>query len=277
MTIDNMDGAQARRTGTSSPLGEFLDHWNDGFTSCMISFSFFFVMEIPIWAIIILTILINMSVFCTFWEQRRTGWLRFGTIGGVEGILLIILALLLMTFLGKGALNQYQLVGSWTFMDFYLIIAFIGMPATIFQSVNRVRGHYWDLIPHFVYLGSCSLWFATGSISTGIFGFLMILGTMFFGGRLIISRVLRKSFKAMCDPILTILLLFVTIILSIFQAAPQIQTAFGVMFLFYVSIHLIWDFWNTTAKLSNYIRPTEFLAMPFARYLHKEQPETLKK
>src|SRR5262245_19201942 len=26
LTLDNLDGAHARRTGTSSPLGEFLDH-----------------------------------------------------------------------------------------------------------------------------------------------------------------------------------------------------------------------------------------------------------
>ena len=33
MLIDNIDGAQARRTGTSSPLGEFLDHWSDAFNT----------------------------------------------------------------------------------------------------------------------------------------------------------------------------------------------------------------------------------------------------
>src|SRR5215510_11649645 len=33
LCFDNMDGMHARRTGQSSPLGEFIDHWFDSFNS----------------------------------------------------------------------------------------------------------------------------------------------------------------------------------------------------------------------------------------------------
>lgn len=40
-TMDNADGKQARRTGTSSPMGELFDHGCDALNSASSSFSVF--------------------------------------------------------------------------------------------------------------------------------------------------------------------------------------------------------------------------------------------
>ena len=40
-TMDNIDGKQARRTGTSSPLGELFDHGCDALATFVIHFSYF--------------------------------------------------------------------------------------------------------------------------------------------------------------------------------------------------------------------------------------------
>ena len=46
LSLDNIDGAQARRTGTNSPLGEFLDHWLDALNLSFLYMSGVFVLQL---------------------------------------------------------------------------------------------------------------------------------------------------------------------------------------------------------------------------------------
>src|SRR5688572_26784501 len=47
LTLDNIDGAHARRTGTSSPLGEFLDHWLDALNLSFLFMGCIYTWQIP--------------------------------------------------------------------------------------------------------------------------------------------------------------------------------------------------------------------------------------
>ncbi|KAG5489018.1 hypothetical protein JIQ42_00638 [Leishmania sp. Namibia] len=88
-TLDAIDGKQARRTGTGSPLGELFDHGCDAFLTpfALLNVSLVTGM-LPVerfW----LLILSSISLFSTIWEQFSTGTFELGYINGpTEGIIL---------------------------------------------------------------------------------------------------------------------------------------------------------------------------------------------
>src|SRR6185369_1587194 len=70
LSLDNIDGAQARRTGSSSPLGEFLDHWCDAFNAGFLVLGFCLAMNVPAWQTLLVLGLAGVAYFATMWEQR---------------------------------------------------------------------------------------------------------------------------------------------------------------------------------------------------------------
>ncbi|CAH7670949.1 CDP-alcohol phosphatidyltransferase-domain-containing protein [Phakopsora pachyrhizi] len=101
-TLDNVDGKQARRTGTSSPLGELFDHGIDslncvlgGLIQCSAigtghTFYAVFIIVVACW-----------PMYLSTWEEYHTGVLFLGYINGpTEGILIAIAILLNSSFNG---------------------------------------------------------------------------------------------------------------------------------------------------------------------------------
>lgn len=87
---DVLDGMQASRTGTGSPLGEFCDHFLDAFATGLIcgAFLLFYRVDGPY--------LCCGMIFCaylvhaaTIYEQFKTGWLRLDAFGSMEALLLV--------------------------------------------------------------------------------------------------------------------------------------------------------------------------------------------
>ena len=89
---DCTDGKQARRTGTGSPLGEFLDHYLDTYVSGMLfgvlCFSFHIENPILIFLGFFSFYLVQAS---TFWERYKTGLMYFGKLSSTESILAIVI------------------------------------------------------------------------------------------------------------------------------------------------------------------------------------------
>lgn len=93
-TADNMDGTQARKTGTSSPLGEMVDHCFDALNTTITAVTTAAVMRLgvtPHTGFIILTGIVPF--YCSTWEEYHTGTLYLGYLNGpVEGILTVVFA-----------------------------------------------------------------------------------------------------------------------------------------------------------------------------------------
>ncbi|GAA6044094.1 hypothetical protein JCM8097_008431 [Rhodosporidiobolus ruineniae] len=103
-TMDNIDGKQARRTGTGSPMGEMFDHGCDTLNcplSGIIQAAAFGLGHSPY---ALLCVLIPCwSMYLSTWEEYHTGTLYLGYINGpVEGILLGVMILVVSTIKGPG-------------------------------------------------------------------------------------------------------------------------------------------------------------------------------
>ncbi|CAH7666163.1 CDP-alcohol phosphatidyltransferase-domain-containing protein [Phakopsora pachyrhizi] len=111
-SLDAIDGKQARRTGTSGPLGELFDHGCDALNTTLgcilasaslnLGFS---------WWTVASQVSSLASFYLTTWEEYHTGTLYLSSFSGpVEGILLVIAvfsitSLLGPTFWDQGILN----------------------------------------------------------------------------------------------------------------------------------------------------------------------------
>ena len=90
ITGDLMDGRQARRTKTCSPLGEFLDHFLDIFVNGMLLAMLLTVFEVtrPGTAIVFF-IISYLTHAASYYEQYRTHILFFEKIGSFEALFML--------------------------------------------------------------------------------------------------------------------------------------------------------------------------------------------
>lgn len=73
-TLDGIDGKQARRTGTSGPLGELFDHGLDSYSSLFIMiyiFSLFGTQNFPVMRMQIMTFYVYSNFYVSFLQQNK--------------------------------------------------------------------------------------------------------------------------------------------------------------------------------------------------------------
>lgn len=103
LTLDNVDGAHARRTGQSSSRGELLDHGLDGLTSTSVLVSTGLLLHLDALWMGALCALGALTFAATFWEQSRTGVLTLPAVGPTEGVSALVVVELLVSVLGDPA------------------------------------------------------------------------------------------------------------------------------------------------------------------------------
>jgi phosphatidylglycerophosphate synthase len=102
-TLDALDGIQARKTGASGPLGEFVDHWFDSINAFMIPLGLALAFpSIPGAAAALVILLCGMADWTNVRAILKRGVLEFGPISSEEALTLTYLFLLLIWFLGYG-------------------------------------------------------------------------------------------------------------------------------------------------------------------------------
>ncbi|KAM9981726.1 hypothetical protein ACTFIY_004050 [Dictyostelium cf. discoideum] len=111
-TMDNLDGKQARRTGSSSPLGQLFDHGCDSIVCTLQSLIVASVANYGVGYISLIQLFTTalLPFWMATWEEYHTGVLHLGPINGPdEGIIIIVCALLCTAIFG----NAF-----WTFKPF---------------------------------------------------------------------------------------------------------------------------------------------------------------
>jgi len=102
--LDAIDGKQARRTGSSSPLGELFDHGCDAVSTVFVSIATCCAMGLgldpPSFYFICFTGF--FLFYCAHWQTYVSGTLRFGRIDVTEGQLVCIGVFILTSMVGLG-------------------------------------------------------------------------------------------------------------------------------------------------------------------------------
>lgn len=144
LTLDNIDGAHARRTGQCSALGELLDHGLDGVTATATLVTTGFLLHAEGVKLVMICALGGVAFATVFWEQFRTGILRLPRISPTEGLTLIAIWELLAALFGdpkwlRGPVSTIALAG-------FIIVHVLA----ILTPIKRV-GRGAELVPLFVF------------------------------------------------------------------------------------------------------------------------------
>ena len=111
LTLDNLDGAQARRIGRSTRLGEFLDHWLDTLNNGFVVLGACFAAGLPPRLTLVVLSAASLAFYAVQWELRQTGVFRMGRLADVEGNTTVALLYLALAALGPDCFQARPIAG----------------------------------------------------------------------------------------------------------------------------------------------------------------------
>lgn len=155
LTLDNIDGAHARRTGQCSPLGEFLDHGLDGLGSGSILIVTGLVLSLDGTMMALVCTLGALGFASMFWEQFRTGILVIPKVSSTEGITLLVIYQLLVTIFGQPDWLRFSLdhITAGTIIIGLVVIAYAFATVPPFVRAAKAGFIPYDMAPFFVLAG----------------------------------------------------------------------------------------------------------------------------
>jgi len=204
-TMDALDGKQARRTQSSSGLGELFDHGCDAIITFFVVQTFLSCIQIGINELSLFSTLAIMFAFYTAqYEQYHTGVMSFGVIGVVETHFVMIIGHLISALYGPTfwvqSISITKLI-TLQYNEIVIIGMFIGSLSMFSQNIISVFkrcdkdtavSSLKDLIPVVVLITFCWIWntntgilYKSPHLFMSIFGYLMA----FISGRLILARI----------------------------------------------------------------------------------------
>ena len=103
-TLDATDGKQARRTQSSSPLGELFDHGCDSISQVFVTLNVCYAMQLGQERnLAFMTAVVSLILFyCAHWSTYCTGQLRFSRFDVTEAQMMVIGMLLATATFGPG-------------------------------------------------------------------------------------------------------------------------------------------------------------------------------
>lgn len=188
LTLDNLDGAQARRTGTSSPLGEFLDHWLDAGNCGLVVLGVCTAADAPPLLTLVALAASSLGFFGAHWSHARTGTLRLDRLADIEGLTAAVGVYLLLASFGAGALTV-PLFGPLTgAVALGLLVAGQGLSSAAVAFV-RAREGRGDWAPLGVVCAGAVGAGASGASGYGAAAALLVAGNLACSGETVVRRL----------------------------------------------------------------------------------------
>ncbi len=249
---DILDGMQAKQTRTSSPLGQFLDHYLDIYNSAICLAGFYVLVELNRPDILYLALWISYLAFAaTMVEEKERGELYFGPIGSFEGLMIILfffiswlvppIQTLWKTPLWQGVPAYWLVIG----------IAFIGFAATVFDAIRRIGASPWQ----FTLFGLASFLLTLALIQSEIslvWGwFLLAFFSGDYIGRVMDSHLLEKNHPSPDIPMTVAIILMLCG--SFFHLFAQDMSINLIIFMTaYMGIMCLWNLGRTLKNLKHH-------------------------
>lgn len=132
-TMDNIDGKQARRTGSSSPLGELFDHGCDSLFLTLMGMPWFIAMGVDNWHALMFLTQGTLAFYVFHWEEFHTHKLVMGLVSNpTEVQTLVMLVFIISGFYGPSFwTSPFSNFLSVDFVNFLTSHSFYGWPASL--------------------------------------------------------------------------------------------------------------------------------------------------
>ena len=193
VSLDNMDGAQARRAGRSSRLGEFLDHWLDTLNNGFVTLGACLAAGLPPRTALAVLALTTLAFFAVQLELRHTGVFRMGRVADVEGNTAVVLLYLAIAAGGPG-LFAVEPVAGLPPLAVWLAVG-VGAQAawTLLSAAKRLPAGRGDLVPIALAHALLLLWAAwVGRVGAAHLA-IAFLANPVFTSRPVLARLVSRS------------------------------------------------------------------------------------
>jgi phosphatidylglycerophosphate synthase len=187
---DHVDGMQAKRTGTSSALGEYLDHSLDVYHGAIVVIaSCALLPALPLWAVMIAVWSTLVAFSVTMVEEKERGELYFGLLGPVEAMAVsnsFFLSCLIP------AVREWWMAPLVLRMPPYVIVASLSMHGTALDCLRRIRRVPLSFAVYFAMSLLLAVLLAIHGGGRGFALAALLLHSGDYGGRVIGSHLLRR-------------------------------------------------------------------------------------
>ena len=136
---DHLDGMQAKRTGTSSALGEFFDHFLDIFNNGILIMIVSSLMDVSPWIFIICLAVSYIAHSAIFFEQLKTGWLIFEKFGALEAVILILIFIASLYFVPDHEFLLKPAYGQLNWFELFLLASAVIALITWIKTLMRIK------------------------------------------------------------------------------------------------------------------------------------------
>ena len=190
LSLDNLDGAQARRLGRSTHLGEFLDHWLDTLNNGFVFLGACLAANLP--PLLTLAVLCcgTLAFFAVQWELRSTGVFRMGRIADIEGNTAVALLYLVLALFGRDSFQIQLLPGLPTAATLLGCGVIAQALWTTFSALRRTNHRRHDFLPLIAASAALGFWASRGDLHPILF-----LAAAFFLNPVFTSGPIRERLK----------------------------------------------------------------------------------
>ncbi|XP_018018413.1 cholinephosphotransferase 1-like isoform X4 [Hyalella azteca] len=139
-SLDAIDGKQARRTNSQSPLGELFDHGCDSLSTLFVSVSVCCAVQLgkrPYWLFCQCMMAVTLF-YCAHWQTYVSGKLRFGRVDVTEAQFGVMLILLISTLCGSSFWSYQVPALGLTLQCLPTIFGFIAGSIALFNNFQVI-------------------------------------------------------------------------------------------------------------------------------------------
>ncbi|KAH3745482.1 CDP-alcohol phosphatidyltransferase [Pelomyxa schiedti] len=163
--FDNVDGKQARRTGTSSPLGELFDHGLDAIVMGLILVPLMCAVPSRMWLSVPMFLISLICFYACHWEAYHTSLTYFSQLTPIVESQLALIATELISAIFGESVWELRLFHKISLGTIFWIFASIGPSLATLQSIRSVFTSdanilraFFVLFPFGFFMGTTVLW-----------------------------------------------------------------------------------------------------------------------
>ncbi|CAF2037645.1 unnamed protein product [Rotaria magnacalcarata] len=136
-SLDAIDGKQARRTNSSSPLGELFDHGCDSVSCVFVTIACCCAVQLGVypWLMFWSCVLSYFVFYCAHWQTYVSGKLKFGRLDCTEAQFSFITIHLISTISPGFWSNSIPYLQ----IEYRILVALLTISSTVWSSFNNIR------------------------------------------------------------------------------------------------------------------------------------------
>jgi phosphatidylglycerophosphate synthase len=259
IVLDSVDGTHARRTKTSSPLGELVDHWCDAWNAVLLPSAWGLALDASPTLACTLGAITGLAYVQAMDEHRRSGTLRMDAMGGGEAMTAMMLTMVALGIFGRDAMTHAPLFGGFRVVDLLHAVCAIGSGGAVVAGLVRrgpralARGTW-----SFVLGAALIITWVTLGLHPIIGAFAMAALSAITAGRSVLARTTGISPRV---DLTSLIAIGAGLALSRIPALAPFENPLGIAVALVVTWRACADFYWGTRALRQWVRPTETLGI----------------